>query len=124
MIGIAKAFARRLVVVALVAAVAAAIARPVFAKPTPGYENATPASVRPDDRAGVRGPGGAVAQSRVLRIVTPVTRTSSSFHWDDALIGALVASGAAVLLVLTALGVRRHLVSTAPLSTSMERSVS
>lgn len=112
MIGLAKTPARQLAVVAVVTAVAAAIACPAFA------------SVRPDDRAGVHGPGGVVAQSRVMRIVAPMTRTSSSFHWDDALIGAAVASGAAVLLVLTALGVRRHLASTAPLSTSMERSVS
>ncbi|HKC22842.1 MAG TPA: hypothetical protein VKB64_10055 [Gaiellaceae bacterium] len=95
MIGLAKAFARHFVVVAVVAAVAAAIASPVLA------------SVRPDDRPGLRGPGGVVAQSRVLRVAAPLSRTSSSFHWDDALIGAGVASGVAALLVLTVVGIRR-----------------
>jgi hypothetical protein len=95
MIGLAKASARRLAVVAVAAAVAAAIASPALS------------SVRPDDRAGIRGPGGVVAQSRVLRVVAPLTKTSSSFQWDDALIGAGVASGVAVLLVLTVVGIRR-----------------
>jgi hypothetical protein len=95
MIGIAKAFVRRFAVVAVAAAVAAAVASPALA------------GVRPDDRAGIRGPGGVVAQSRVLRVAAPLARTSSSFHWDDALIGAGVASGIAALLVLSVVGIRR-----------------
>jgi hypothetical protein len=95
MIGIAKTLARPVTVVAVVAAVAAAIASPILA------------SGRPDDRAGIRAPGGVVAQSRVLRIGAPLSRTSNSFQWDDALIGAGVAAGAAVLLVLAVVGIRR-----------------
>jgi hypothetical protein len=107
MIGIAKTFARRFAAVAVVAAVAAAIASPALS------------TVRPDDRAGLRGPGGVVVQSRVLRVVAPLTKTSSSFHWDDALIGAGVAAGTAGLIVLVAVGIRRH----PPLTTSVERSL-
>jgi hypothetical protein len=78
--------------------------------------------LRPDDRPGIR---GVVSQSRVLRVVAPFTRTSSSFHWDDALIGAGVAFGVAVLLVLGGLGVRRHvrLTPQTPMPTSVERSM-
>jgi hypothetical protein len=111
MIDMAKAAARQFAVVAVAAAVAVAIACPALA------------SVRPDDRAGIRGPGGVVAQSRVLRIVAPVSRTSSSFHWDDALIGAGVASGVAVLLVLTVVGIRRHVRVEPHASLSVERSL-
>lgn len=128
MIGMAKRSAR-------LAAVAAALA--FAAGATVGQ--AAAAGVRPDDRSGIRGAGvvthgvprhavrpddrsgirGVATQSRVLRVVAPLTRTSSSFHWDDALIGAGVASGVVLLLVLTALGIRRH----APLPTPMERSL-
>lgn len=115
MIGMAKRSARLVVVAALLlAAVAGAAAG-----------QASAAGVRPDDRAGSRGPGGVVAQSRVLRVVAPLTRTSSSFHWDDALVGAGVAAGFAVVLVLGGVGVRRH-VRLAPqtsVPTSVERSL-
>jgi hypothetical protein len=111
MIGLAKTPARRFAVVAAVAAVAVAIASPALA------------GVRPDDRPGVRGPGGAVAQSRVLRVVAPLSRTSSSFHWGDALIGAGVAAGVSLLLVLTVLGVRRHVRLVPQASLPMERSL-
>lgn len=110
MIGLAKTPARRFAVVAVVAAVAVAIASPALA------------GVRPDDRPGIRGPGSVVAQSRVLRVVAPLSRTSSSFHWADASIGAGVAAGISVLLVLTVLGIRRH-VRLVP-HASIERSVS
>ena len=135
MIGMAKSSARLTVVAALVVAVAGAAAG-----------QASAAGVRPDDRSGIRGVGvvvhgvprpalrpddrpgirGVVDQSRVLRVVAPLARTSSSFHWDDALIGAGVASGVAVLLVLTAFGLRRRvrLAPHAPLPTSVERSLS
>jgi hypothetical protein len=132
MIGMAKRSARVTVVAALVAAVAGAAA---------GLASA--AGVRPDDRSGIRGVGtqvapshalrpddrpgirGVVDQTRVLRVVAPLARTSSSFHWDDALIGAGAAFGVAALLVLTALGVRRHvrLAPSAPVPTPMERSL-
>jgi hypothetical protein len=139
MIGMAKRSARPAVVALLVAAVAGTAAG-----------QASAAGVRPDDRSGIHGAGtvvrgvprpshpshalrpddrpgirGVVSQSRVLRVVAPFTRTSSSFHWDDALIGAAVAAGAALLLVLGVLGVRRHvrLAPHAPMPTSVERSL-
>jgi hypothetical protein len=134
MIGMAKRSARLAVVAALVAAVAGAAAG-----------QASAAGVRPDDRSGIHGaaivvrgvprhvlrpddrPGvrGVVDQSRLLRVVAPLTRTSSSFHWDDALIGAGVAAGVAVVFVLGGLGVRRHvrLTPQTPVSTSVERSL-
>lgn len=131
MIGMAKRSARLTVVAALVAAVAGAAA---------GLASA--ASVRPDDRSGIRGVGvqvaghalrpddrpgirGVVDQTRVTRVVAPLARTSSSFHWDDALIGAGVAFGVAVLLVLTVLGVRRQvrLAPSTQVPTPMERSL-
>lgn len=132
MIGMAKGSARLAVVAALVAIVAGAAA---------GLASA--ASVRPDDRSGIRGVGvevaprhvlrpddrpgirGVVDQTRVLRVVAPLARTSNAFHWDDALIGAGVAFGVAFLLVLTLLGVRRQvrLAPSAPVPTPMERSL-
>ncbi len=134
MIGMAKRSVRLAVVAAVVAVAAGA---------TVGQ--AAAAGVRPDDRSGIRGPGavaqvaprhavrpddragprGVVAQSRVLRVVEPIARTSGSFQWDDALIGAGVASGVAVLLVLTVFGVRRQvrLASNAPLPAPSERSL-
>lgn len=134
MIGNVKRSARLAVVATLVAALAGAAAG-----------QASAAGVRPDDRSGIHGaaivvrgvprhasrpddrPGvrGVVEQSRVLRVVAPLARTTSSFHWDDALIGAGVAFGVAALLVVTAFGVRRHvrLAPQAPLPTSVERSL-
>ena len=126
MIGMAKRSARLTVVAALAVAVAGAAA---------GLASA--AGIRPDDRGGIRGvgvqvapghalrpddrpgPRGVVDQSRVLRVVAPLARTSNSFHWDDALIGAGAAFGVAGLLVLTVFSVRRH----APVPTPMERSL-
>ncbi len=135
MIGMTRRSARLTIVTALVAGVAGTAAG-----------QASAASVRPDDRGGIRGaasvvhvaprhalrpddrPGvrGLVNQSRVSRVVAPLARTSNSFHWDDALIGAGVASGVAVLLVLGGLGVRRRvrLTPQPPLPTSVERSLS
>ena len=134
MIGMAKRSARLAVVAAVVAVAAGA---------TVGQ--AAAAGIRPDDRSGIRGPGavvqvaprqavrpddragprGVVAQSRVLRVVEPIARTSGSFHWDDALIGAGAAFGVAPLLALVVFGVRRQvrLAPNAPLPTSMERSL-
>ncbi len=111
MIGLAKAPARRFAFVAVAAAVAVAIASPALA------------GVRPDDRAGARGTGGVVAQSRVLQIAAPLSPTSSSFHWDDALIGAGVAAGVALLLVLGVLGIRRQVRLEPHTSLPMERSL-
>jgi hypothetical protein len=48
------------------------------------------ASVRPDDRAGVRGPGAAPT--------VILTQTPRGFDWEDAGIGALGAFGLALLL--------------------------
>jgi hypothetical protein len=131
MIGTTNTSARRLTVVALVAAVVAAIAGPA------------PAAVRPDDRAGALGPGGApltavhhaarpddragirglVTQSRVLRVLHPHVATSRSFDWNDALIGAGVASGAVALLAFTALAVRRHVRVAPAAAVPSERSI-
>ena len=48
------------------------------------------ASVRPDDRAGVRGPGAAPT--------VILTQSDSGFDWADAGIGALGAFGLALVL--------------------------
>jgi hypothetical protein len=101
MIGLAKASARRLAVGAVVAAAAIAIASPVLAKPIPGNEPVTVGNVRP----------------------APVSHTSSSFHWDDALTGAGVAAAVSLLLVLTVLGVRRHVRLAPQASLRIERSL-
>jgi hypothetical protein len=129
MIGTTNTSPRRVAIVALVAAVVAALASPALADPLlRAYEQPTPANVRPDDRAGVLGPGvapqsavqhsvrpddragirGLVTQSRVLRVLHPGVATSGSFDWNDALIGAGVAIGALALLLFTAVALRRH----------------
>lgn len=116
MIGTIKTWPRWLTAVAVVAAVVTAIAAPAVAR------------VRPDDRAGVRGPGasaagavyralrpddrggvrGVVTSSRVLHALRPLVATSDSFDWNAGLIGAGVASGATALLVLGTVAIRRH----------------
>ena len=129
MIGTTNTSARRLAVVALVAAAVAAIASPALGDPLlRASEHPASANVRPDDRAGLLGPGltsratvqhavrpddragirGVVTQSRVLRVLHPHVARSGSFDWNDALIGAGVASVAAMLLLFTALALRRH----------------
>jgi hypothetical protein len=124
MIGTIKTSPRWLTMAA-VAAVVAAIASPAAA------------GVRPDDRAGVHGPGaspatalyravrpddragrrGVVRTSRILHALQPLAATSDSFDWNAGLVGGGVASGAATLLVLGALAVRRcqRIVRAAPI---------
>jgi hypothetical protein len=59
-------------------------------------------AVRPDDEAGVRGPGAAPA-------VAPVIATTDEFDWTDAGIGAAAALGVLALGAGALLGVRsRH----------------
>lgn len=54
--------------------------------------NTVSTSVRPDDRAGMRGPG-AIEQPTLV-----VTHSSTGFDWGDAFVGALGGIGTALLL--------------------------
>ena len=57
-------------------------------------------TVRPDDRAGIRGAG-----PELVATAPPVTTTSASFHWTDAGVGA--AATLALILVLAGLALAR-----------------
>lgn len=60
-------------------------------------------SVRPDDRAGMRGPGLAAVAAPV-----PVAVDGKSFQWGDALFGAAAALGAVLLAAAATLTIRHR----------------
>ena len=74
------------------------IHRPSASALAAAQESSNATHTRPDDRAGVRGPGAFTPPLASTPSVVAVSR-ENGFDWGDAVVGAAVGMGAAILFI-------------------------